>query len=129
MVRLGQALQSARNIKRQQQSYCPDRGDIIRLNFDPQAGREQAGPRPAIVLSPQNYNEMARLCVVCPITNQAKGYPFEELLPNGFQVTGAVLCDHVKSLSWDARGAQFVCKAPDQVVQNTLGKIKALLGL
>jgi mRNA interferase MazF len=107
--------------------YCPDVGDIIRLNFDPQAGREQAGARPAIVLSPHRYNSYTRLCVLCPITNQIKGYPFEVLLPAGFLVTGAILCDQVKSLSWEQRSATFLEVAPAVTVADVRAKIKALL--
>lgn len=108
-------------------SYCPDAGEFIHLNFDPQAGQEQAGARPALVLSPRSYNKAAKLCVVCPVTNQAKGYPFEVVIPKGEKVTGVVLADHVKSLSWDVRGATYKGKAPQAVVNEVLGKVKALL--
>ena len=118
---LGSATSSDKN------SYCPEAGDIIRINFDPQAGREQAGPRPALVLSPRLYNEKARLCVLCPITNQVKGYPFEVLLPTGHKVTGAVLSDHVKSLSWEARNSEFVCAAPNGLLLDVKAKIRALI--
>jgi mRNA interferase MazF len=107
--------------------YCPDAGDIIKINFDPQAGREQAGPRPALVLSPRLYNEKARLCVLCPITSHVKRYPFEVLLPDGHQVKGAVLSDHVKSLSWESRNSQFLCVAPNGLAEDVKAKIRALL--
>jgi mRNA interferase MazF len=125
MARLQQLLRSATNSSKS--AYCPDSGDIIRINFDPQAGREQAGPRPALVLSPRQYNERLRLCVLCPITNQAKGYPFEVLLPNGHKVTGAVLSDHIKNLSWEARGSEFVCLAPNGLLEDVKAKIRALI--
>lgn len=99
------------------------------MNFDPQSGSEQAGPRPALVLSPRAYNKAAKLCVVCPITNQAKGYPFEVALPAGLKVTGVVLADHVKSLSWETRGAEYRCKAPAEVVDETRKLIASLVGL
>lgn len=81
-------------------SYVPDAGDFVWLTFDPQAGREQAGRRPALVLSPRAYNETAGLAVVCPITNQVKGYPFEVPVPSGQGPTGVILADHVKSVDW-----------------------------
>jgi mRNA interferase MazF len=107
--------------------YCPDTADIVRLDFDPQAGREQAGRRPALVLSPRRYNEFVRLCVVCPITNQAKGWRFEVALPDGHPVTGVVLADQVKSLSWTERRSEFVARCPPQVVAEVSAKIKPLL--
>src|SRR5262249_45281579 len=80
--------------------YAPDAGDLVWLSFSPHAGREQAGRRPGLVLSPRAYNEKAGLCLVCPVTNQAKGYPFEVALPGGLAVGGVVLSDHVKSADW-----------------------------
>ncbi len=127
MARLSQLMRSATSSPNK--AYCPDAGDIIKINFDPQAGREQAGPRPALVLSPKNYNEATRLCVLCPITNQAKGYPFEVPLPNGHHVTGAVLADHVKSLSWEQRGAEFICHAPNGIADHVKAKIRALINI
>jgi len=109
--------------------YCPDASDIIRINFDPQAGREQAGARPAIVLSPRRYNQIVRLCIVCPITNQVKGYPFEVAIPAGSAVTGVVLADQVKSLSWDQRNAVFMCVSPPGVLHAVRAKVKTLLML
>jgi mRNA interferase MazF len=107
--------------------YCPDCGDIIWINFDPQAGREQAGQRPALVISNRRYNQLTRLCVLCPITNQIKSYPFEVVLPQGLRVTGAVLCDQVKSLSWERRGSSFRAAAPAPTLADVRAKIKALL--
>lgn len=106
--------------------YCPERFDIVRIEFDPQAGREQAGSRPAFVLSSRRYNSVARLCVLCLITNQAKGYPFEVAIPAGAKTTGVVLSDQVKSLAWSARNAVFVESAPDLAAE-VLGKLRALL--
>lgn len=107
--------------------YAPEIGDFVKIDFDPQAGREQAGRRPAIVLSPRQYNSITRLCVLCPITNQAKGYPFEVKVPEGERVTGVVLSDQVKSLSWTERQAEFLGKAPQGVVDEVKAKVKALL--
>jgi mRNA interferase MazF len=110
------------------QPYCPKQFDIIRIQFDPQAGREQAATRPAFVLSPERYNSLTRLCVLCPITNQVKGYPFEVAVAQGAATTGVVLCDQIKSLDWSARNAAFVESCPD-IAPHVLGKVKALLGL
>ena len=88
-------------------AYIPDSGDIIWLNFDPQAGHEQAGYRPAVVLSPKAYNSRIGLCLVVPVTNQSKGYPFELALPDGYKTTGVVLCDQMRNLDWKARQAAF----------------------
>lgn len=110
-------------------SYCPEQGDIVFLDFDPQAGNEQRGRRPALVLTPRAYNSRAFLAVICPVTNQTKGYPFEVALPAGLGVTGVVLADHVKSLSWMARRTSFVCGAPDEVLEDVRAKIAALIGL
>jgi mRNA interferase MazF len=97
------------------------------LNFNPQTGREQDGRRPALVLSPRSYNQLSRLCVLCPITNQGKGYPFEVPIPHGEVVTGYVLSDQIKSLSWATRNAEFIGAAPEAVVLHTKAKIKALI--
>src|SRR5436190_5164045 len=98
-------------------AYCPEAGDIININFDPQEGREQQGRRPALVLTPRGYNRRAGLCVLCPITNQRKGYPFEVAIPPGHLVTGVVLADQVKSLSWERRNASLRCAAPPEVIR------------
>ncbi len=107
--------------------FVPDRGDIVYLSFDPQAGHEQAGRRPAIILSPANYNRKTDLALFCPITNQKKGYPFEIPLPADLQVTGVVLSDQIKSLDWRARKASLVCQAPDEIVFQILDKLSLLL--
>nr|WP_020493817.1 endoribonuclease MazF [Verrucomicrobium sp. 3C] len=108
--------------------YVPERGDLIWLTFDPQAGHEQAGRRPALVLSPAPYNRRAGLALLCPITNQAKGYPFEVALPEGLSISGMVLADHVKSVDWAARRAQFAAEAPPQVIAEVTAKLRPLLG-
>jgi mRNA interferase MazF len=102
---------------------------LVRLTFDPQAGREQAGRRPALVLSPALYNRPASLALVCPITTQVKHYPFEVALPDGFAISGVILADHVKSADWVARRAQFVAKAPSEVMEEITAKLRPLLGL
>jgi mRNA interferase MazF len=109
--------------------YVPERGDLLWLTFDPQAGHEQAGRRPALVLSPAAYNRRANLALVCPITTQAKGYPFEVALPAGLPLSGVVLADHLKSADWVARRAEFVSKASADVLAEVTAKIRPLLGV
>lgn len=109
-------------------SYIPQRGDVIWLQFNPQAGHEQAGHRPAVVLSPQAYNEKVGLAIVCPITNQRKGYPFEVALPDEVDVTGVILADQVKSLDWRVRNATFKATLPADVIGEVLAKLGTLVG-
>ena len=106
----------------------PDSGEIVWLAFNPQAGHEQAGRRPALVLSPRAYNRKAGLALVCPITSKVKGYPFEVGLPATARVTGVVLADQVKSLDWRARRAEFACQAPPAVLGEVVNKLELLLG-
>jgi mRNA interferase MazF len=98
------------------------------LSFSPQAGREQAGRRPALVLSPRTYNEKAGLFVVCPVTQQAKGYPFEVAIPDGLPVGGVVLSDHVKSADWRVRTTEYIGHVPPEVLAQVRAKIKPLIG-
>ncbi len=107
--------------------YIPERGDVVWIMFNPQAGHEQAGHRPAVVLSPKAYNGKVGLALLCPITSQVKGYPFEVLLPEGLPVSGAILSDQVKNLDWKAREAKKVCHLPDDVMNKVLQRVKALL--
>jgi mRNA interferase MazF len=107
--------------------YVPARGDLIWLQFNPQAGREQAGHRPAVVISPSSYNRRVGLAVCCPITSQVKGYPFEVLLPQGLGVEGAILSDQIKSLDWRVRKTRRIGSVPADVLQETVGKILALV--
>ena len=92
--------------------YVPDRGDVVWIDFDPQAGHEQAGRRPALVLSPAHYNAYMGLVVVCPITRQVKGLPFEVPMPPGLPIGGVVFVGHVKSQDWVARRVAFACRVP-----------------
>ena len=108
--------------------YVPQRGDVIWITLNPQVGREQAGRRPALVLSPASYNEKVGLAIVCPITSQQKGYPFEVLVPPDLPVKGVVLADHVRSLDWQGRAAQHICTLPQPTIEEVLGKLQALLG-
>ena len=108
-------------------SSAPDRGDIVVLTFDPQAGHEQAGRRPAVVLSPAIYNSRSGLAVFAPITNQVKGYPFEVQIPPGLPVSGVVLADQLKSLDWHARKAHHIARIPSHVLREVLHKAALLL--
>ena len=108
-------------------AYEPDRGDVVWLTFHPQAGHEQTGRRPAVVLSPRAYNSKVGLAIVCPITSKIKGYPFEVIIPEGYGVTGVILADQVKSLDWRARRAAYINTLPQEVMEEVLGKLQTLL--
>jgi mRNA interferase MazF len=97
------------------------------ISLNPQAGHEQAGRRPAVVISPQNYNGKVGLAILCPITNQIKGYPFEVLIPDGLPVEGAILSDQIKSLDWRARNAELICTLPTEVISEVLQNLSTLL--
>jgi mRNA interferase MazF len=107
--------------------YAPERGDVVWLQFTPQAGHEQAGRRPAVTLSPRIYNEKVGLGLFCPVTSHIKGYPFEAQLPTGMPVGGVALCDQVRNLDWKTRNAQFICRLPEATVAEIIAKIQALL--
>ena len=108
--------------------YVPDRGDIVWLDFDPQAGHEQAGHRPALVISPATYNRQSGLGLFCPITSRVKGHPFEVALTsiNG-GVSGVVLSDQIKSLDWRARGIRLAHRAAPQVISDVMENLDILL--
>lgn len=99
-----------------QSQYVPKKGDIIWINFNPQLGREQMGRRPALVISPNNYNRKVGLILVCPITSKIKGYPFEVSLPDKLSISGVLLADQVKSLDYRTRNAEFICKLPREIL-------------
>lgn len=108
-------------------SYVPDRGDVVWITLNPQAGHEQAGRRPAVILSPASYNGKVGLALLCPITNRIKGYPFEVPLPHGFAVTGVALADQAKSLDWRARKAELIDALPEETIVEILRKLGTLL--
>lgn len=108
-------------------TYIPNCGDILWIAFNPQAGHEQDGRRPAVVLSPASYNSKVGLALLCPITTRIKGYPFEVQLPEGMKINGAILADHVKSLDWKIRQAEFICRLPTTTVDEVLQKLNTLL--
>lgn len=108
-------------------SYAPKRGDIVRINLHPQTGHEQAGRRPALVVSPVGYNRKVGLALLCPITHKAKGYPFEVKIPEGKPVRGVILADQVKSLDWRARRAELFCELDPSTTAEAIQRVKLLL--
>ena len=108
-------------------TYVPQCGDVVRITLNEQAGHEQAGRRPAVVLSPQSYNGKTGLALLCPVTNQIKGYPFEVLIPAALPIAGAVLSDQVKSVDWRARNAELICTLPTETISEVLQKLVTLL--
>ena len=108
--------------------YVPARGDVVWLTFDPQAGHEQAGRRPAVVLSPRGYNARVGLALLCPVTSKEKGYPFEVRLPESLTVTGVILADQVKSLDWRERRAELLGRLPPEIMAEVSQKLWVLLG-
>lgn len=100
---------------------------MVWLSFNPQSGHEQAGRRPALVLSPQVYNEKTGLAIVCPITSQVKGYPFEARIPDNSEIMGVVLSDQVKNLDWKARKAEFIGKLPKGALSEVINKLNVLI--
>lgn len=107
--------------------YAPERGEVVWLHFTPQSGSEQAGQRPALVVSPKSYNRRVGLALVCPITTQVKGYPFEVVLPSRLKARGAVLCDQLKSLDWRARAASPFDVVPGETMEQVTAKILVLV--
>lgn len=110
-----------------QHCYCPERGDVVWINLNPQAGHEQAGKRPALVLSPKSYNDKVELALLCPITSQIKEYPFEVEIPTRLKISGVILSDQVKCLDWRRRKAEFICKLPRETTIEVLKKLSTLI--
>jgi mRNA interferase MazF len=108
-------------------SYSPDRGDLVYLDFDPTKGHEQRGYRPAFVLSPRSYNQKTSLALMMPITKHQKGYPFEVVLPPELKTYGVILVDQVKCLDWKARSLEFVESVPDEIIQEIQAKLEPLI--
>ena len=107
--------------------YVPDRGDLVWIDFNLQAGHEQAGRRPALVLSPKKYNSKVGLAILCPITSKEKGYPFEVAISKGSNVQGVILSDQAKSMDWKSRKIDFISKLPDDFLKTVLLKLNTLL--
>ena len=106
---------------------APEKGDIVLLDFNPQAGHEQAGNRPALVLSPQAFNQITGFALVCPVTNQVKGYPFEVPIEGTKKTTGVALADQIKSLDWSARKMKVVDHASDETIKKAVTLISTVL--
>lgn len=109
-------------------AYIPDAGDLVWLTFDPQAGHEQRGRRPGLIVSPKAYNAKAGLALICPITNQSKGYPFEVAIPEGCGIGGVVLADQLKSLDWKVRQARRIGPVPTAALDEIRRRLAPLLG-
>jgi mRNA interferase MazF len=109
-------------------TFVPDAGDFVWLTFDPQAGFEQAGRRPALVLSPKAYNAKSGLALACPVTSRVKGYPFEVAVPAGVGASGVILADHLKSVDWKARHAEPMGRCTDEVMDDVRARLAPLLG-
>lgn len=107
-------------------SYIPKRGDLVWLNFNPQAGHEQKGLRPALIISPEKYNKKTGLALCCPVTSNIKNYPFEVTIKSR-KIAGVVLADHIKNLDWKARKAKFIEKAESSAVNECLAKLLTLI--
>ncbi len=114
-------------MKRKRQSYIPDRGDFVWISLSPTSGHEQAGRRPALVITPQSYNRKTGLCILCPATRQAKGYAFEVPIEGGDGNTGVVLADHLRSVDWRARNVQFIHRVSDSELSEVIARLEALL--
>jgi len=109
--------------------YCPASGDIIWLDFLQPVGNEQAGRRPALVLTARTFNALTGRCVVCPITSRDRDWSFHVAMPDGHDVKGVVQTDQLRSVSWELRGSRFICQAAPGVVDDVRAKLKALLEL
>lgn len=107
--------------------YVPDRDDVVWMMFGPQAGHEQSGRRPAVVMSSSIYNAKTGMALCCPITSHVKGYPFEVLVPDGLKISGAILADHIRNIDWKTRRAEYICKITDKTMDEVAGKILSLL--
>lgn len=110
-----------------QRGYAPGRGDAVWLTLFPQAGHEESGRRPAVVLSPEAYNAKVGLALFCPVTSQVKGYPWEVRLPDGLPISGVVLADQVRSMDWRSRSAAKICTVPEPAMAEILAKLGTLL--
>jgi mRNA interferase MazF len=109
------------------ENYVPGRGDIVWLEFNPQVGHEQAGNRPALVVSPREYNEKVGLAIFCPITHKEKGYPFEAKIDIRDKIKGVILADQVKSLDWRKRKAKYITKVNQEAMNDVIEKISLLI--
>lgn len=109
------------------ENYIPDRGDLVWLQFNPQSGHEQSGKRPALVLSPAQYNGKVGLALFCPVTSKVKGYPFEVVIPQDLPIEGVILSDQIKSLDWQSRQVKFICRVPKETLDEVLSRVDLLI--
>jgi mRNA interferase MazF len=107
--------------------YCPDASDLVWIDLNPTLGHEQSGHRPAIVLTPRHYNVRSGLCIVCPITSRARGYPFEVAIPRGEAISGIILVDQMRSVSWEKRYVKMAGVAPVELLAEVREHLAALL--
>ncbi len=107
--------------------YIPSRGDIVKLNFDPTLGREQAGYRPALIVTTKEFNQVTRLALACPITSKIKGFNLEVVLPDGLITSGAVLAFQVKTIDWLERQVKYIESLPDETIEEVISKLQVLL--
>jgi mRNA interferase MazF len=114
-------------LKRKPKTYIPDRGDFVWISLNPTAGHEQAGRRPALVMTPKSYNRKTGLCILCPATRQAKGYAFEVAIEGGDGSSGVVLADHLRNVDWRARNVQFIHRVSDSELSEVVARLEALL--
>ena len=110
-------------------AYCPDTGDIIWLDFQQSVANEQAGRRPALVLSPLAFNQLTGRCIACPITRRDRDWSFHVALPEDEEISGVVQADQLRSASWEQRGSRFICKASARVLDEVRARLKPLLSL
>lgn len=107
--------------------YTPDRCDVVWIDLNPSAGHEQAGRRPAFVISPKQYNSKVGLAIFCPITSQPKNYPFEVNIPEGLKISGVILADQIKNLDWKIRDVKFICKLSSEIFEEVKIKYNTLV--
>ena len=127
MMKLILALHVGRKRYKFMPKYVPDRGDIVWLDLNPQAGQEKSGRRPACVVSPKNYNRKTGFALICPVTSRVKGYPYEVLIPEGLIISGVILSDQIKSLDWRVRKADYICALPEDAFEEIQGKALTLI--
>lgn len=108
-------------------TYCPDRGDLVWLDFSPGSGHEQIGKRPALCISNKDYNEKTGLALFCPCTSVIKGYPYEVLITGTKKIQGVILADQIKSLDWKTRNISFIASIPSSHLDEVLAKLSTLL--
>lgn len=109
------------------ENYIPDRGDLVWLQFNLQSGHKQSGKRPALVLSPAQYNGKVGLAIFCPVTSKAKGYPLEVVIPQDLPIEGVILSDQIKSLDWQSRQVKFICRVPKETLDEVLSRVDLLI--